>query len=527
MAHLLWHYLRDSAARKPDQPAVVGRDLTYTYGELDRWSGQVAAALAAAGIGRGDRVGLYLPKSPHGVAWMLGAAKAGAAYVPADPNQPARRASLIFRDCAVRAVLTTAAKLPGLLTELGDHRPALAVVADGQPPAGLPVPSLAWEEIQALDPAPGTDAGTELDPAYLLYTSGSTGTPKGVILSHRNAMAFVDWAGETLGISGDDRLSSHAPFHFDLSVLDIYAALRSGAPVCLVPEQITAFPVQLARWIADERISVWYSVPSALTRMLLHGDLASFSFPHLRAVLFAGEVFPVKYLRQVMELLRPARFFNLYGPTETNVCTWWALPEALPEDMTDIPIGWACANTDVFALTDDGRVAGDGETGELYVRGPTVLLGYWGLADRTATVRVRNPLQPAFDEPVYRTGDLVQRAPDGTYRFLGRRDHQVKSRGYRIELGEIEQVLYSHPAVRDAVVVALPDDEVGARLFAVTAMHPGAEASRQTLTSHCLKALPRYMVPEQILLWDELPRTSTGKIDRPLVLERVRTETPG
>jgi amino acid adenylation domain-containing protein len=523
MIFQIWHYLRDSAARFGDRTAVASSDLTYTYTELDAWSGRIARALMDAGIGAGDRVGMYLPKSPQGIAVMGGTNRAGAAYVPTDPTQPAKRAALIFRDCRVQCVVTTAAKLGQLLDEMGDWTPKLAILIDDG--SDKRVRTLTWKELERLQPAAGWDGGSEIDPAYLLYTSGSTGVPKGVILSHRNAMAFIDWAGDTFKVRHTDRLSSHAPFHFDLSVFDIYCALRAGAAVSLVPDKITPFPIQLAQWIASEEISVWYSVPSALTRMLLHGDLAKMKYPHLRTVLFAGEVFPVKYLRQVMDILHPARFYNLYGPTETNVCTWYALPERLAESVTDIPIGRACENTDVFAVTDNGTRAKVGEVGELFARGPTVLLGYWNLAEKTASVRVPNPLQTAYSEPAYRTGDLVRLEADGNYTFLGRKDHQVKSRGYRIELGEIEQVLYQNTDVRDAAVVAVPDEEVGARLHAFVALHAGAKSDRQALTSHCLKALPRYMVPESLTIMEELPQTSTGKVDRPALLRGIATQT--
>src|SRR5262249_21575276 len=248
---------------------------------------------------------------------------------------------------------------------------------------------------------------------YLLYTSGSTGNPKGVILSHRNAMTFVEWGADTFGVTEQDRLSNHAPLHFDLSVFDIYVALRCGACVDLVPDEIAPFPIELARWIEAERISIWYSVPSALTRLLLHGQLERFEYTALRHVLFAGEVFPVKYLRDVMSRLPHGTFSNLYGPTETNVCTYYTVPRLAPDRTEEIPIGRACANTEVFAVDETGRVVGPGETGELLVRSPTVMLGYWGLPEKTAQVLVANPLQSAYHEPVYRTGDFVRPTADG------------------------------------------------------------------------------------------------------------------
>ncbi|MGD2131281.1 MAG: amino acid adenylation domain-containing protein [Maricaulaceae bacterium] len=516
MAYLLWHYLRDSAARDASKIAIQSDDVALTYGELDALSDRICAALAARGIGPGARVGLYLPKSWMGVAVMAGVSKAGAAYVPVDPNAPGERAAYVLADCDVSLLVTTARGAEKLAERLGDLASLKAlVIADGEADARSGVETLGWEDFtKNADVEARPAAAVENDPAYLLYTSGSTGRPKGVIISHRNAMAFVDWAVEAIGVRADDRLSNHAPLHFDLSVFDIYAAFKAGACVVLVPEKTAPFPPALTKWIAAQEISVWYSVPSALTRLLLHGGLATAAFPKLRAVLYAGEPFPVKYLREVMAVMPGARFFNLYGPTETNVCTFFALPERLDPDLAAVPIGAACANTDAFAVKDDGAVAGPGEEGELYVRGPTVMLGYWNLPERSASAVTQNPKHDAYADPVYRTGDIVQVDADGGFVFVGRRDHMVKSRGYRIELGEIEHALYAVEGVAEAAAVAIADDEVGAKIYAAVSLNDGATIGQVEIAESCRQRLPRYMIPEAVRIEPELPKTSTGKVDR-------------
>jgi acyl-CoA synthetase (AMP-forming)/AMP-acid ligase II len=256
--------------------------------------------------------------------------------------------------------------------------------------------------------------------------------------------------------------------------------------------------------------------------MLLHGHMDRVQYPALRTVLFAGEVFPQKYLRDVMRLLPGAEFFNLYGPTETNVCTFYHVPHDLDPAATSIPIGAACANTEVFAVDPEGRLMGVGQEGELLVRGGTVMAGYWGLPEKTAQVLVRNDLQPAFEDRVYRTGDIVRLAEDGNYFFIGRRDHMVKSRGYRIELGEIEQVLHLNDKVKEAAVVPVPDEEIGARLKAFIAPHDGVSLAADELHSFCLTRLPAYMVPESFDVRAELPKTSTGKTDRQALLASLK-----
>ena len=527
MAYLLWHQMAEAARRDGSRPAVSHRRTTLTYEELDRESTRFANLLASHGIGPGARVGMFMEKSVRSVVTMLGVLKAGAAYVPIDPAAPILRAAFILKDCQVSGLVTTERRLAALMgasSELSSLR--LAVAADATTtPAQLPgVSVVEWAAISAR-PAELPAVGTiEDDPAYLLYTSGSTGTPKGVILTHRHALTFVDWGAETFEVGPDDRLSNHAPLHFDLSVFDIYVALRSGACVVIVPDEVAPFPVQQAEWIRSERITVWYSVPSALIRMLLHGRFDKLEYPALRVLLFAGEVFPIKYLRELRKKVPNARLVNLYGPTETNVCTFYEVHD-LPEDQTaEIPIGKACADTEVFAIDDDGGRVGTGGVGELYVRGPAVMKGYWNLPDRTARALVRHPLQPAYHEWAYRTGDYVRLREDGNYDFLGRRDNMVKSRGYRIELGEIEQVVYSHESVREAVVVAIPEEEIGARLKLVVVPHVEGQLTAKDIETFCAARLPKYMVPELIEFRTELPRTSTGKADRVAILQQSQAE---
>jgi acyl-coenzyme A synthetase/AMP-(fatty) acid ligase len=222
-----------------------------------------------------------------------------------------------------------------------------------------------------------------------------------------------------------------------------------------------------------------------------------------------------------MTFIPHADYYNLYGPTETNVITWYKVPRIASRQVRPTPIGKACANTEVFALTEDGQIVTQpGQTGELFARGSCVAQGYWGDVEKTKRSFIPNPLQPSFGETVYKTGDIVTLDQGGNYLFLGRRDHMIKSRGYRIELGEIEAVLYDHPEVKEAAVVAVPDDLVGNRIkaFVVLSDH---HVSSTELQGFCLKRIPRYMVPEMIELRNELPKTSSGKIDRPALMTQV------
>lgn len=522
MGFLLHQLLTESAKRNPNGVAVDGGESKLTYSELDVLSNQIAHQLRADGVCNGDRVGVFLPKSPQTVAALLGILKAGAAYVPVDPHSPSSRAAYVLGNCSVRALITSSSQLRKLAPDLAKASEIQSILLTDEPTDVPVVASLAgsapvsYAKIAATRSIANPEIPIiENDLAYILYTSGSTGQPKGVMISHLNSLTFVNWAHDEYQISQQDRVSSHAPFHFDLSILDLFCTLKAGGTICLVPNDVAAFPVRLAQWIAEKGITVWYSVPSALIQLVEHGQLERHNYDKVRWMLFAGEVFPCKYLRRLVQQIPHAAYSNLYGPTETNVCTYYHVQssDVAPERTEPVPIGKACANTEVFALDQDGRVVPPGQEGELYVRSSTVMKGYWGRPDSTAATVLPNPLNSAYADVMYRTGDIVKLMPSGDYQYIGRRDKMVKSRGYRIELGEIETALYAHPAVKEAAVVAVPDERIGARLMAYVV--PGnSTLTSSELMKFCSERVLKYMVPERIEMCSELPKTSTGKIDK-------------
>jgi amino acid adenylation domain-containing protein len=511
---MLMHQLLDrSAQNRPLHTAVEDDESgTITYQELAALSDRLRNRLRHLGVGRGDRVGLYLRKSIDAVAAIFGVLKAGAVYVPVDPGAPVARNAYILTDCSVKVVVVENCFEERLRAEIGGGGETPHFLRLEGTGGGRPL-SQSLDNLQDSDPAPAaeTEVVSPDDLAYILYTSGSTGKPKGVMLSHRNAVSYVDWCSEVFEPHETDRFSSHAPFHFDLSILDIYVPIKHGATLVLIGADIGKDPVRLAALIADKRITSWYSTPSILCLLAQYGRLQQHDYSALRTVLFAGEVFPIKHLRALKNLLPEPRYLNLYGPTETNVCTYYEVPDQIPEERTQpYPIGKVCSHFQAIVVDERGQEVSAGQEGELCMSGAGVMQGYWNLPERTA----RAFLIDASGRSWYKTGDIVVQEADGNYIYVGRRDRMVKKRGYRVELGEIEAGLYRHPAVKEAAVVALTDAENGVRVKAfLSCKEPANRPSLIELKRFCAENLPIYMVPDLFAFREVLPKTSTDKID--------------
>lgn len=510
--------LLDAAAqRRPDHPAVEDeRGAALTYAQLHDRADRLAAQLVRWGLKRGDRVGIWTPKSLEAITAIHGSLRAGGVYVPVDPTGPAGRAATIFADGGAKVVVVSAKLAPGLREAWGDRAdfPRLIIVDDESTNATIAEPDASWAAIMADQANAGVDLpdpGGDDDLAYILFTSGSTGRPKGVMLSHTNAFTFVDWCVETLDSwSDDDRFSSHAPLHFDLSIYDIFVSCHNAATLVLIGETLSKEPKGLGDFIADRRISVWYSAPSILAMMTEHGGIGREGYPAPRLVLFAGEVFPIAPLRRLRALWPQAKLWNLYGPTETNVCTAHPIPQTIGDDQVDpFPIGNVCPPLIGRVVDEEGQSLPVGAMGELVIAGPGVMLGYFGQPEQTAEAFFVDE----DGEKWYRTGDLVIADESGCHEFRGRRDRMIKKRGYRIELGEIESALYRHEQVDRAAVVAEESEEAGVSISAFVSMKPGGKKSLIAMKRHCSIHLPNYMIPDKIRFLDGMPATSTDKVD--------------
>jgi len=525
MAFLLQHLLSESASRYPDRYAVIFKDRAITYAELERTANKLAQTLITLKVGKGDRVGLFFDRGIDAIVGACAVLKAGATYVPIDPASPFRRLSYIIEKCGIKSLLTIQPKLAKLEKAFSANFPLEHILLLDETDSNIDhigstqvINSHAFSDFSG-EIALVVDA-IDSDIAYILFTSGSTGDPKGVMISHLNSLTFVNSACSFFGIEKEDRLSNIAPLHFDMSIFDIFVAFKAGACVVVIPESTAVFPVKLAQYISEKKISVWNSVPSALSLIATIKNLADYDLTNMRLILFAGEVFPMKYLRILKNAIPSARFCNMYGQTEANSSTYYWVDHIFANDTDTLPIGKALPNFEVFAIDQNGnRICEPGQEGELFVRASTVAFGYLGEKEKTEKAFVRNPLLPDLDERVYRTGDLVRLDSDGNYVFLGRKDHMIKSRGYRIEIGEIEAVLCNHPDIKQAVVIPIPDELIGNRIVAYVVPLISGKITEDGLLSYCFSQLPKYMMPETVEIRDALPMTSSGKIDRQKVKE--------
>lgn len=481
MVKLVQQYFSESAKKFPDKIAVNFRNENIIFSELNRQSNQLASALKARGVSRGDRVSFCLHKSIDSVKSVLGILKADAIYVPLNVQAPPARLGQIINDADPKIIICDSQTLShvkefGKIFNLDKEQDFIA---------GQSADELVYEN-------------TSGDLAYILYTSGSTGIPKGVMITHANIINATDWAADEFKISSADRMSQHPPLHFDLSTFDLYCGFKSGTTLYLVPEELSLFPGQLMKFMEEKELTIWNSVPSVMVHLSIAGLPKSGRLPKLKKIFFNGEGFPTKFLAEWMKTYPEKEFVNMYGPTETTIqCTFYRIPEP-PKDLTKlVPIGKACRNVEIFDVD-----------GELYVAGLGVGAGYWKNPEKTAEAFIDYPGKGR----VYKTGDLVRKLADGNYEFIGRKDNQVKVRGNRIELGDVDSALYSLPYVNEAASLAVPDKDTGGnKLIAFVDLkikHDEAQIKKDLS-----EKVPHYMVPDEIIE-RKLPKTSTGKIDR-------------
>ena len=501
-------FLADSARRLPDKVALVCGDRRLTYAELDAAADRLASTFAARGAGRGERVVILAENGWEVAVAVFAAAKAGAVASVVNPTTKAEKLGFILRNCGAAALLTQARLLPVAEAALADApRLACRIVAGATAPAG-------WLTLDAAL-APGAPAparpGITLDLALLTYTSGSTGVPKGVMMTHANVDAAASSIIEYLGLREDDVILSALPLAFDYGLYQLLVSVRCGAT--LVQETSFAFPQAVLAKLAQERATCFPLVPTMAAMLLQMRDLAPGAFPHLRMITNTAAALPPAHIARLQALFPATRIFSMYGLTECKRCTY--LP---PEELARRPgsVGIAIPGTEAWVVREDGSRAAAEEVGELVIRGPHVMQGYW--EDAAATARALRPGPYPWERVLY-TGDLFRADAEGFLYFVGRRDDIIKTRGEKVSPKEVETVLHALPGVREAVVVGVPDAVQGAALKAVVVLAPDATLTARDVIRHCAERLEEVMVPRLVEFRADLPKTETGKVSRRLVAE--------
>ncbi|MBQ2601823.1 MAG: amino acid adenylation domain-containing protein [Oscillospiraceae bacterium] len=488
------NYLRSIVKARPDKLAFSDGENGLTFAEVYGLSRSVGTFLAREGVYKKPVV-VFMRKSPAEVAAFFGVVSGGCFYVPIDEEMPAGRIQLILDNVLSPIVLCDEETIAAASAfDLKGGRAVLFSEAASCEP-----------DDEVLDDI--YDKAIDIDPIYIVFTSGSTGIPKGVAACHRSVIDYVEQLSETLGFNGDTVFGNQSPLYFDACLKELYPTLKFGATTYLIPKKNFSMPVQLVEYLNAHKINTICWVVSALTMVSAFDTFSVVKPEYLHTVAFGSEVFPVKQFKIWREALPNASFTNLYGPTEgTGMCCFYHVDKD-PVEGEPIPIGRPFPNREILLLTDDGKLCGEGETGEICIRANSVTLGYYNDPDRTAQVFVQNPLNSAYPEIIYKTGDLGRYNRDGELIYVSRRDYQIKHMGHRVELGEIEVNVNMLPGIKLAASI------YDAEKKKIVLYYVG-DPSEKELTELLKEKLPRYMLPNRLFKLDNMPFTANGKIDR-------------
>lgn len=492
-------YLENSAEYFPEKCAVTDEKVSYSYSELVKLSSSVGTALSEI-IASGDAVGIYMEKCADAVAAFFAAVYAGGFYSVLNTELPQNRLQTTVSVLNPKVIVTSESLLEAAKEYFSERK--IVTFED-----------LAKSEPDYAKLGEIRSHKIDTDPLYINFTSGSTGTPKGIVVCHRSVIDFIDHFTEIFGIDNNDVIANQAPFDFDVSVKDIYSAVKTGATLVVVPRRMFSAPAELIDFICDRRITVMIWAVSALCLISTFHALDYRTPETVNKILFSGEVMPLKALKNFRSHLPNAKYVNLYGPTEiTCNCTYHILDNNC--DYADgIPIGKPFPNEDVILLDENNnRISEVGKVGEICVRGTALALGYYSNPEQNAKAFVQNPLNPYYPELIYRTGDLARYNENGELVFSGRKDFQIKYMGHRIELEEIEREMSAVDGVEQCCCIF---DEKKSRLkgFFVGSIE------KDELAASMSRDLPAFMVPGVIRRVDEMPLTKNGKIDRKKLAE--------
>jgi amino acid adenylation domain-containing protein len=504
--------LEHSAARRPDHEALVCNGRRLTYREIDEEANRVANALRHLGVARGDRVVIYADNTVETAVSIWAALKADAVFVVVNPQTRADKLAYILNDCRASAMITDG-HLANVFPDAARKSPHLkaTIVSGGFDAAALAdLPRVVSWQTARDEGSPAHTATRAIgnDLAAIVYTSGSTGDPKGVMLTHAN-MLFASWSISTyLGMVEDDVVINVLPMAFDYGLYQMLLTFRVGGR--LVLERSFAFPAQILKRVGEERVTGFPIVPTISAMMAEMKSLEAFDFSSVRFVTNTAAALPVTHITMLREIFPRAKVFSMYGLTECKRCTY--LP---PEELDRRPtsVGIAIPGTELWIVDEHGNRVGPGVVGQLVIRGPSVMKGYWEKPEQTEKRLKPGPLP---NEMVLYTGDYCRLDEEGFLYFVSRMDDIIKSRGEKVSPKEVENAIYAIDGVKECAVIGVPDAILGQAVKAFVVMKEGEEGkySDRDIIKRCSATLESFMVPKHVVFVPELPKTTTGKIKK-------------